>query len=132
MPISAAERFQIAPTGRQQEAAQLGNPLVLVVFFWRGKCAKIINPPWNTTTGAQIEDLRPQSGLAIFFSGNKNMANRIYPAQLPAAASSRVLSAKPPSERALPETQHARLPGREPGPILRIMLDSKKAKNLID
>ena len=33
MPISAAERFQIAPTGRQQEAARLGNPLVLVVFF---------------------------------------------------------------------------------------------------
>ena len=85
MPISAAERFQIAPTGRQQEAAQLGNPLVLVVFFWRGKCAKIINPPWNTTPGAQIED--PQAGLRYFFSGNKNMANRIYPAQLPAAAS---------------------------------------------
>jgi hypothetical protein len=39
---------------------------------------------------------------------------------------------KPPSERALPETQHAQLPGREPGPILRIMLDSKKAKSLID
>ena len=55
MPISAAERFQIAPTGRQQEAAQLGTPLVLVVFFWREKCAKITNPPWNTTPGAQME-----------------------------------------------------------------------------
>ena len=65
MPISAAERFQIAPTGRQQEAAQLGTPLVLVVFFWRGKCAKIINSPWNTTPGAQIED--PQAGLRYFF-----------------------------------------------------------------
>ena len=65
MPISAAERFQIAPTGRQQEAAQLGDPLVSVVFFWRGKCAKIINTPWNTTPGAQMED--PQAGLRYFF-----------------------------------------------------------------
>ena len=77
MPISAAERFQIAPTGRQQEAAQLGTPLVLVVFFWRGKCAKIINTPWNTTPGAQMED--PQAGLRFFLSGNKNMITNHLP-----------------------------------------------------
>ena len=35
-----------------------------------------------------------------------------------------------PSEKAPPETQHARLRGGEPGPILRIMLYSKKAKKV--